>query len=125
MPAFKLSGTDLTNIVAFIHNQKTKADTLAGGRRGVEDSDLATGDAAAGERYFRGAGGCSTCHSPTGDLAGIASRYEGLKLLMRMLYPGSQSDLAPSDALAAHFEQLGKYTDDDMHNVYAYLVTLK
>ena len=29
------------------------------------------------------------------------------------------------DPLAAHFEQLGKYTDADMHNVYAYLESLK
>ena len=29
------------------------------------------------------------------------------------------------DPLAAHFDQLGKYTDADMHNVYAYLETLK
>jgi len=42
-----------------------------------------------------------------------------------MLYPGGLTDPAPPDALSAHFDQLGKYTDDDMHNVYAYLVTLK
>ena len=29
------------------------------------------------------------------------------------------------DPLSAHFDQLGKYTDADMHNVYAYLETLK
>ena len=27
--------------------------------------------------------------------------------------------------LQAHFEQLGKYTDADIHNLYAFLVTLK
>jgi cytochrome c oxidase cbb3-type subunit 3 len=27
--------------------------------------------------------------------------------------------------MSAHFDQLGKYTDDDMHNVFAYLDTLK
>jgi len=27
--------------------------------------------------------------------------------------------------MAAHFEQLGKYTDASMHNVFAYLDTLK
>jgi len=27
--------------------------------------------------------------------------------------------------LDAHVEQLGKYTDDDMHNVLAYLHTLR
>lgn len=125
MPKFTMSDEDLNAIVAFIHDQKTKAESEAGGRRSVAPEDLATGSAAAGRRYFNGAGGCSACHSPTGDLAGIASRYEGLALMMQMLYPGDRTSPAPPDALAAHFDQLGKYTDDDMHDVYAYLVTLK
>ncbi len=125
MPAFNMSDADLATIVAFIHDQKTKGEALGGGRRSVDDADLATGDAAAGRRYFNGAGGCAACHSASGDLAGIASRYHGLELLQRMLYPGGRSAPAPPDALSAHFDQLGKYTDDDMHNVYAYLVTLK
>ena len=29
------------------------------------------------------------------------------------------------DPMSAHFDQLGKYTDIDMHNVFAYLDTLK
>ncbi len=124
MPAFSLSDADLAAIVAFIHDQKTKAEALGGGRRSVDDADLATGDATAGRRYFNAAGGCSACHSTTGDLAGIASRYHGLALLQRMLYPSGRP-APPPEALSAHFDQLGKYTDDDMHNVYAYLVTLK
>lgn len=171
MPSFDLSDTDLAAIVAFIHDQKTKFDALSGGRRSVDAADLATGGAAAGRRYFNGAGGCSCCHSATGDLAGIASRYQGLKLLQRMLYPSGQpaparpkvtltlpsgqtiiATLASEDEfsitaldssgarqtyekgavkfkidnpLSAHFDQLGKYTDTEMHNVYAYLETLK
>ncbi len=128
MPAFSMnsvSDADLAAIVAFIHDQKTKGEALGGGRRSVDDADLATGDAATGRRYFNGAGGCAACHSASGDLAGIASRYHGLELLQRMLYPSGRQASAPPEALAAHFDQLGKYTDDDMHNVYAYLVTLK
>ncbi len=125
MPAFNLPNAELAAIVAFIHDQKTKAEALGGGRRSVDDVDLATGDAAAGRRYFNGAGGCSACHSASGDLHGIASRYHGLALLQRMLYPNARPVPAPPDALAAHFDQLGKYTDGDIHNVYAYLVTLK
>ena len=53
----------------------------------MDVSDLQTGNAEAGKRYFNGAGGCATCHSPTGDLAGIASRYQGLELEKQMLYP--------------------------------------
>lgn len=125
MPAFTLSDADLAAIVAFIHDQKTKAEALSGGRRSVDDADLATGNAAVGRRYFNGPGGCSACHSAKSDLHGIARRYQGLALLQRMLYPGSGPAPAPPDGLSAHFDQLGKYTDDDMHNVYAYLVTLK
>src|SRR5579864_3570753 len=33
MPAFKLNETDLRDIVAFIHDQKTKSEALGGGRR--------------------------------------------------------------------------------------------
>jgi cytochrome c oxidase cbb3-type subunit 3 len=142
----------------------------------VEPEDLATGNAADGRAYFNGAGGCSGCHSATGDLAGIAKRYQGLTLLQRMLYPSGrpapalpkaiftvvagqgasgQTVVAPLTAedeftvtvmdplgapqtykrnavkvkienpMAAHFEQLGKYTDASMHNTFAYLDTLK
>ncbi len=171
MPAFNLSERDLNAIVAFIHDQKTKAEALGGGRRSVEAEDLASGNADAGRRYFNGAGGCSACHSPSGDLAGIASRFEGLDLLRRMLYPSGRPTPAPptatvwlpsgqtitgplssedeftivvlnpagelqsyeksavkfaiKDPLSAHFDQLATYTDEDMHNVYAYLATLK
>lgn len=171
MPAFTLSAAEVEAIVAFIHDQKTKFETLGGGRRGVDPADLATGDAEAGRRYFYGAGGCSGCHSPTGDLAGVATRFQGLALLQRMLYPSGRPAPAPpkvtftlpsgqtviaplagqdeftisvfdptgarqtyprsavnftiSDPLSAHFDQLGKYTDQDMHDVFAYLNTLK
>ena len=171
MPPFDLSGTDAGAIVAFIHDQKTKAESLAGGRRAVDVSDLQTGNADAGRLYFNGAGGCTKCHSPMGDLAGVANRFQGLTLLQRMLYPGGGRSAAivpkvavtlPSgetitgplvsrdeftialtdsagtnrtwktdevkftvdNPLDAHFNQLGKYTDDDIHNLYAYLQTL-
>src|SRR5205823_3637318 len=38
--------------------------------------DILVGDAKHGEAYFNGAGRCTQCHSATGDLAGIGSRYE-------------------------------------------------
>jgi len=162
MPAFRLSDKELAAVVAFIKNQKE------GGRRSVDVSDLQTGDAQKGREYFNGAGGCARCHSPTGDLAGVAKRFEGLELLQRMLYPSrskaatvtvtlpsgetvsgglayrDEFTIALTDAagryrswptgrvkftvnnpLDAHTEQLGKYTDDDMHNVLAYLQTLR
>ena len=174
MPAFTLPDADITAIVAFIHDQRDQAASATGGRRAVDLSDLQTGNADAGRRYFETA--CARCHSTTGDLKGVATRYVGLPLLQRMLYPGSggrgagpapkppavrvtQRDgqvvtgalayrdeftisitdangwrrswptadvtFTVDDRLQAHVEQLGKYTDGDMHNVLAYLQTLK
>src|SRR6185295_10876289 len=90
MPPSTLPEPDLAAIVAFIHDAKTKADSLEGNRRTVDVADLQTGNAQAGQQYFNGAGGCAKCHSPTGDLAGLASRLQGLQLFQRMLYPGGR-----------------------------------
>jgi len=175
MPPQNISDPDLDAIVAFIHDAKVKADSLEGNRRTVDPSDLQTGNAQLGQQYFNGAGGCAKCHSPTGDLAGLANRLQGLQLFQRMLYPGGRGrggtppptptatvrlpsgqtmtgkvayrdefNIAITDAqgyyrswptskvkvtidnpLDAHIAQLAKYTNDDLHNVLAYLQTLK
>ena len=77
MPAFNFSTQEIRSIVAFIHAREAAAAAHPGGRRGVAVADLQTGNVEAGKQYFDGAGGCAKCHSPTGDLAGIASRYRG------------------------------------------------
>ena len=183
MPAFQHTDEQLATIVAFIHERKAKAKE--GRRRTVDVADLQTGNAEAGRRYFDGAGGCAKCHSPSGDLAGVGGRLQGLELLKRMLYrendrvtestPAGEQAAEPTKAiptatvtlpsgqiltgtlayrdeftiglidpsgwyrswpssrvkftvlnpLEAHIEQLGKYTDEDMHNVLAYLQTLR
>ena len=87
MPPFDRSDLQIASLVAFIHTQQNAQHNRGGGRKGVDPSDLQTGDAEAGKKYFEGAGGCANCHSPTGDLAGIASRYKGLELEQNMLYP--------------------------------------
>jgi cytochrome c oxidase cbb3-type subunit 3 len=176
MPPNTMSETDLAAVVAYIHDQKRKADSLEGNRRTVDVADLQTGNAEAGQQYFNGPGGCSKCHTPTGDLAGLATRLQGLQLMQRMLYPSGrggrgggvayvptvtvtpvsgpavtgrlayrdeftvaltdesgwyrswpikQVKVVVDDKLEAHAAQLAKYTDADMHNVLAYLQTLK
>jgi cytochrome c oxidase cbb3-type subunit 3 len=177
MPASNLGDADIAAIVAFIHDAKTKAESEGGGRRSVDVSDLQTGDLEAGKRYFNGAGGCAKCHSATsGEFATIGSRYQGLALLQRLLYPGSggrgsgpaparptvtvttqdgqittgalmqldeftvvltdaggwsrswpveQVKVAVNNPLEAHVDQLSRYTDKDMHDVFAYLQSLK
>ena len=77
MPPFHVNDEELKAITAFIHTQANKFAALGGGRRSVEPADLATGNAPDGRAYFNGAGGCSGCHSVTGDLAGVAKRYQG------------------------------------------------
>jgi len=167
MPAIRLGAADVAAVIAYVKSQKAKAE-LPGQRRSVDVADLQTGDAEAGRQYFDGAGRCATCHSPTGDLRGLAARVKGLELLQRMLYPskGRGATVAVtlpsgetvrgpvayrdeftialtdeagryrswptrlvtfsvSDPLEAHADQLGKYTDEDMHNVLAYLQTLR
>ena len=167
MPRFSLTDQQIAGLTAYIHNQKTVAESQKGGRRGVDVSDLQTGNVDAGKAYFNGAGHCSTCHSPTGDLAGVASRFEGLKLEERMLYPrnarskvtvtlpsgetmtgtlayrdeftvGLRDDsgryhswpvssvkFTVDDPAEAHVAQLSKYTDEDVHNLMAYIQTLR
>ena len=128
MPAFALSAADLGAVVAFVHDQKTKAESLTGGRRSVDLADLQTGDPEAGRRYFAGA--CARCHSPTGDLAGVANRDEFTIGLTDSngwyrSWPTRQVTFVVNDPLQAHVDQLGKYTDGDMHDVLAYLQTLR
>ena len=151
--------------MAFIHDQKKKAEAQVGKRRGVEVADLQTGSVQAGKAYF--GANCTKCHSPTGDLAGVAKRFEGLKLMQRFLYPKDAKATAKVtletgetvtgelvyqdeftiglrdadhhyrawqtknvrftiDAPAqAHADLLAKYSDDDIHNLMAYLQTLR
>ena len=181
MPPFALSDPDLKAVVAYIHERKKAIDENPGRRRKVSAEDISTGNAEAGKRYFEGAGGCTRCHSATKDLAGVATRYRGLALMQRMLYPTPQNAMQPAegekpkpnptkvtvtlpsgqtvsgslvhqdeftialrdasgwyrswpttsvkytidDPVKAHADQLPKYTDDDIHNLVAYLQTLK
>ena len=168
MPPIQLSPGQVADIVRFLKSRIAAAD-IRSANRPVQGSDdkLLTGNAEAGKAFFQGAGGCSTCHSPTGDLAGIARKYSAAVLQARFLYPqqrrttatvtdaaGKQHsgdllvltnyDVTIQDAdgwyhswplssvkfdlknpLAAHRSLLNKYTDPDMHNMLAYLETLK
>ncbi len=84
MPAFSgMTNEQIADLSAFF-----KAGTLAiTNRFGYEIKGLLTGDAKQGEAYFNGEGKCAACHSPTGDLAHIASKYEPVELQRRMLIP--------------------------------------
>jgi cytochrome c oxidase cbb3-type subunit III len=168
MQAFStLTAGQVRDIAEFLH---LKVE-LAANRGTYRTLNVVTGDAKKGETYFNSAGGCNACHSPTGDLAHVASRYQPDVLQNRFLWPGgfgsgvrkvtvtlpngetfsgtpkriddftvSLTDasgnyhswprsgglqVALEDRLAAHRRLLGKYTDADIHDLTAYLVTLK
>lgn len=164
---------DLSN---FLHQQIS--DTLRSGPY-TKVLNVLTGDPKAGEAYFNGAGRCNQCHSPTGDLAHIASRYDPPTLQQKFLFPratrfsrsgftatkpvtvtvttaGGQTiagtlirvddfnvslrdsngyyhswkrtpdlKIQKHDPYATHDELLDQYTDQDIHNIVAYLETLK
>jgi mono/diheme cytochrome c family protein len=164
MPAFPtLSPEQVTDIAAFLHSRIQETH----GKR-LPETALLVGDPKAGEAYFNGAGKCSTCHSPTGDLAHIGSKYQPLALTTAFLTPPPKplhvnvvllsgqtvsgkleyldeftvslvndsgvyytwprdhtKSIDVIDPLAAHKAMLPIYTDKDIHDLLAYLVTLK
>ncbi len=180
MPPFAaLPEADIKKIVEYVHKRKTDVDASPGRRRKVSAEDISTGSVESGRAYFET--NCKSCHSPTGDLNGIATKYRGLALMQRLLYPSSGTAVAPAegekrkpspviatvtlpsgqtvsgtlanrdeftialtdasgayrswpasdvkvsikDPLQAHADLLAKYTDADIHNLVAFLQTLK
>jgi cytochrome c oxidase cbb3-type subunit 3 len=175
MPAFaSLTQAQIYDISQFL---RARVEAAAN-RYTYKMQDIVTGNAGAGEAYFNGAGRCKTCHSVTGDLAHIGSKFQPTALQARFLFPAGSSPGGESaksadgpkvklalksgetvtgrlkrlddfdvsiydsagnyqsyavsevkieveDQLATHRELLSKYTDADMHNLLAYLVTLK
>ena len=179
MPKFALSAADITDIAAWLHSQPLSD-------RGAPTTlDILVGNARDGEAYFNGAGHCTQCHSTTGDLAGIGSRYEpktiqnlivsgggmGVRRRSRgsappvkmppisvtVTFPSGQRVQGELDHVSAfivalrepdgtyrsfarhdsipkvvvtnplqwHIDMLPQWRDADIHNLTAYLVTLK
>jgi cytochrome c oxidase cbb3-type subunit III len=109
MPPFQLSQSQIGDLVAYIHSEITIFDLhtrIPGGYpNDIPPSQLASGSVAAGKAFFYGAGGCSTCHSPTGDLAGIANKYDPTTLEQLFINPAGtlvfQTALNPGVAITA------------------------
>jgi len=77
MPAFRqLSDEDVVAIAEYIHSA---AASRAQADRAAPELNLLVGDPAAGKAYF--ARTCASCHSASGDLAGIGARYPDIALL--------------------------------------------
>ena len=175
MPAFAMTPEQIADIAAFMHSF-----TVAGYDPSRDRPvSILVGSAAAGEKLFTST--CTSCHSTTGDLQGIATRIADPRLLQQSwLLPGSMvgrgappparprpptatvtlpsgakvegqlervDDFAVSiktadgarrsfrvgrgvqvtvtDPLQPHRDLLRTYKDADIHNVTAYLSTLK
>jgi cytochrome c oxidase cbb3-type subunit 3 len=167
MPGMPLNDVQIQEVAAFLHARAAEALHSASVPSAYPVEKLLTGNAEAGKTFFYGAGGCDKCHSPTGDLAGVAGKHTPINLEARMLYPGGKHTTAVvtlksgeqvrgplehaddfvislrdengwyrsfrrdsvkvelRDGLAAHRELLNKLTQADVHNVFAYIETLK
>ena len=178
MPAIDVSREDGLAVAAYV---RSIVATI--GRQGMppsvgqEPPTILVGDARAGQAYFDAK--CNGCHSPTGDLKGIATRFPDPKALQNRwvaggggrrgggssAHPVTATIIQPSgetiegrlvriddflvtialddatmhtfrrndggpkvevhDPMKAHRDLLSVYTDQQMHDVTAYLVTLK
>jgi cytochrome c oxidase cbb3-type subunit III len=169
MPPLPLNSEQITAIAAFLHNRAHEALESSRVPEKYPLAKLLTGNAQEGKAYFQGAGGCQACHSPTGDLKGIASKYSPLRLQTQMLYPKGDSakptvtvvlptgerlqgpllhldefsvsmrdasgwyrsfprdkvSVEIHDPLAAHRKLLDELTQEQFHDLFAYLETLK
>jgi len=165
MPAFPaLSKDQLYDVAQYLHLQVE----LVANRGLYKRLNVVTGDAHAGEEYFRA--NCASCHSTTGDLAHVGAKYAPDQLQNRLVWPSLKpgtkrtitirltdgqtikgtlkqiDDINVSilddsgsfhswptdtvkveieDRLAGHRQLLDRYSDADIHNLTAYLVTLK
>lgn len=177
MPKFTLSSSEVSDIAAFIHSFGISSrDPVR-----MRPPNIVVGEAKAGEAFFKAK--CSTCHSVTGDLKGIATRISDPRTLQQTwlmpavygsrtvdsgainvppvmvtvtLPDGQKADgrlgriddfivtLTQSDGAARSFRRDGNtpkvevrdplqphkdllrvYSDKDIHDVTAYLATIK
>jgi mono/diheme cytochrome c family protein len=173
MPAFDLDDSQLNALVAFLHSLPVSSH-----ERTNSVEVIPTGDAKAGAEEFQKS--CASCHSATGDMAGIGKRIPDPKTLQQTwIMPGSRGGetglkLKPKrvtvtlpdgktfagrliriddfivsldqndgversfarhgednpkvqvdDPLLGHVQLLPKYSDQSIHNITAYLESLK
>lgn len=181
MPAIELSEADAKAVASYVHSVLATARAQGAPPPGdVPALNVLVGDAAAGEIYFKEK--CVSCHSASGDLAGIASRVPDAVQLQNLWVAGGRNErndtenspgrrdvtatittaagakvegrldriddfivsivladgtrrtfrrvddspkIEINDPLAVHRKLLETYFDRDMHNVTAFLVTLK
>ncbi|MEZ2346609.1 c-type cytochrome [Terriglobus sp. RCC_193] len=84
----QLTREEVVNLSHYLHQQI--GDTLRTGPYN-HTLNILVGDPKAGKTYFEGAGGCTKCHSVTGDLAHIASKYAPFALQQKVVFPDNRA----------------------------------
>jgi cytochrome c oxidase cbb3-type subunit 3 len=90
MAAMPMPDDDIKAIVAFLHSLQAAGSNQGEPPPGPPiELNILVGDANAGAAYF--AATCASCHSPSDDLAGIASRVPDAKLLQNLWVSGGRA----------------------------------
>jgi cytochrome c oxidase cbb3-type subunit 3 len=99
MPAIPLSRSDILAVAEYIHSVVSRKQNQ-GGPPPERDKPLQilVGDPQRGQQYF--AAHCQTCHSPKGDLKGIAARISNPATLQDSWVAGRRAGGAPAAATA-------------------------
>lgn len=115
MPGFNLPDSQISDLVAFLHQRNRDARL----RFTYKVTNVAIGDPLAGKAYFESH--CAACHAASHDLAGIASKYEGDELQQRWLDPPRQlADVTVAVTLSAGQKYAGKLKHLDEFSVSLY-----
>ncbi|PWU01546.1 MAG: hypothetical protein C5B51_22555, partial [Terriglobia bacterium] len=131
MPQFSdLSGQQIAALVRWIHYARAQGRY----KELTEAKDARPGNTAQGKSYF--AEKCASCHSASGDMAGIGKKYDAATLRQRFLWP-KLLDQAPSwsanrlrdakttAARQRHQSLVENYSAADAANLTAFLETLR
>lgn len=125
MPSYRdLTADEIVDLARYVHylRQQARFREL---NRVVETP---AGNSAAGEAFFNGVANCRSCHSVTGDLAGIGRKHDAATLRTRVLRPGPAmpaEGVAVSAGQAAHLRLLENYTLANVQDLVAYLSGLR
>jgi cytochrome c oxidase cbb3-type subunit 3 len=87
MPPLPLADDQIADIAAYLHWRIAEGLSSSEVPQGYPAEKLLTGNVQDGKAFFEGAGGCTKCHSATGDLADVSGKYSAIDLEAQMLYP--------------------------------------
>jgi mono/diheme cytochrome c family protein len=131
MPQFSdLSDQQIADLARWIHYARAQGRF----KELTQEKDAPPGNIAAGNAYF--VEKCGSCHSASGDMAEIASKYTGPQLKAVMLKPNVMDepsswkleqlhDVRKAAARQQHQRLLENYSAVEASNLTAYLATLK